>query len=221
MAIEKIKIDNKMKTIITNDWLKEFPSYKKVRPQAWKKIVGPLSFHMGYDLSYGIGIKIAFSIFNLSNPLDFTCATVEVVPKSRRYDITWQQHEAGKYLEAAAELRELSVIPIEGPVHLSQVIKAYKTHYGVEYLTIPENFEDPALIAGWAGKLDLAMECLEWGKFYYDKNCSRNKELDPTDIWYKKMLQKIHDPEGLRQTVEDQIVFHKLTKLPREELIID
>ena len=220
MAIEKIKIDNKMKTIITNDWLKEFTSYKKYKPQAIEKIVGPLSLGIGYDISYSTDVKIGFSIFNLSNPLDFMCGNVQVHPK-QRYAITWQQHEAGKYLEAAAELRELSVIPIEGPVRLSQVIEAYKTHYGVEHLTMPRYFTDPALIAGWAGKLDLAMECLEWGKFYYDKNCSRNKELDPTDIWYEKMLQKIHDPEGLRQTVEDQIVFHKLTKLPREELIID
>ena len=111
-----VKIDNKMKTIITNDWLKEFPSYKKIRPQAWKKRVGPLSFGMGYDIGHGTDIKIGFSVFNLSNPLDFTSATVSVKPKSRRYAITWKQHEEGKYKEAAEELRQLSQIPIEGPV---------------------------------------------------------------------------------------------------------
>lgn len=176
---------------------------------------------MGYDISYSTDVKIGFSVFNLSNSLDFMGATFKVIPKSRRYAITWQQHEDGKYLEAAAELRELSKIPVEGPVRLSQVIEAYKIEPFVEQLTMSRHFEDPALIAAWAGKTDLAMECLEWGKFYYNKNCAGSIRHPVTDIWYEKMLQKIHDPKGLRQTVEDQIVFHKLTKLPREELIID
>lgn len=221
MARVDIKIDNKMKTIITNDWLKEFPSYKKIKSGAWKKLVGPLSFHMGFDVAYGVEIRIGFSVFNLSNPLDFMCANIDVEPKSRRYAITWQQHEEGKYKEAAQELRDLSMIPLEGHVKLSQVIEAYKTYSTIEYETSPRYFEDPALIAAWAGRLELAKECLEWGKPLYEKNCSRNPALLSTDEWYTMMLEKISNPEALRKTVEDQIIFHKLTKLPVEELIID
>ena len=103
-----VKIDNKMKTKITNDWLKEFPSYKKTTPRFWERRVGPLSLGIGYSVDWGTDIKIAFSIFNLANPLDFTCATLRIEPKSRRYSITWKQHEEGKYKEAAEELRRLS-----------------------------------------------------------------------------------------------------------------
>lgn len=217
-----IKIDNKMKTIITNDWLKEFRSYKKIRPQAWKKRVGPLSFGLGYDMSYSTRVKIGFSVFNLSNPLDFMCATVSVIPKSRRYAITWKQHEEGKYKEAAEELRQLSQIPIEGPVTLTQVINAYKNHPdGYEYGMSVRYFEDPPLIAGWAGKFDFAKECLDWAYPYYEKFFSRHSDKKNADEWYQWMLAKISDPEGLRKTVEEQVIFHKLTKVPYEELIID
>lgn len=216
-----IKIDRKMKTKITNDWLKEFPSYKKDRPQGWRKRVGPLDFFMGYDVKYSKRIKIGFSVFNLANPLDFTCANVSVHPKSRRESITWKQHEEGKYKEAAEELRQLSIIPIEGPVKLSQVIEAYKTHKDTPYSTSARPFEDPALIAAWAGKLELAKELLDWGKPYYEKNCSRNPQKKDTDEWYKWMLGEISDPEALRKTVEEQVEFHKLTKVPYEDLIID
>ena len=149
-----VKIDNKMKTKITNDWLKEFPSYKKTTPRFWERMVGPLSLGMGYSVDWGTDIKIAFSIFNLANPLEFTCATLRVEPKSRRYSITWKQHEEGKYKEAAEELRQLSPIPIEGPVKLSQVINAYKNYPRLENKSA-RYYEDPALIASWAGKQDL------------------------------------------------------------------
>ncbi len=216
-----VKIDNKMKTVITRDWLKEFPSYKKILPQAWTKRVGPLSFDMGYNVSWGTDVKIEFSIFNLANPLGFMSATLPVRPKSRLYSLTWKQHEEGKYKEAAEELRQVSVLPIEGPVKLSQVINAYQTYPGLEYQSSPRYFEDPSLIAAWAGKLELAKKLLDWGSAWYEIRFCKRPDMKKTDEWYQSMLEKISDPEGLRKTVEDQVVFHKLTKLPYEELIID
>ncbi len=216
-----VKIDNKMRTIISRDWLKEFPSYKKIRPQAWKKRVGPLSFNMGYDVDWGTNVKIGFSIFNLSNPRDFMSATIPLEPKSRRYSITWKQHEEGKYKEAVEELQQLSIIPIEGPAKLSQVIEAYQSYPKLKYESSPRYFEDPALIAAWAGKTELAKKLLDWGSAWYEIRFCKRSDMIKTDEWYQSMLAKISDPEGLRKTVEDQVVFHKLTKLPYEELIID
>ncbi len=113
------------------------------------------------------------------------------------------------------------MIPIEGPVKLTQVINAYKNYQFVEYSTSPRVYEDPALIAAWAGQINLAKECLDWGKPFYEKNCSRAPDKRNTEEWYQWMLEKISDPEALRKTVEEQIAFHKLTKIPYEELIID
>ena len=214
-----IKIDAKKRTKITNDWLGEFPGYKKTHSQVLGKRVGPLKFHIGYDVCYGVDIKVGSSVFNLANPLDFMCANLACEPKSRRYSLTWPQHEKGLYKEAAQELKELAPISLEGAVILSQVISGYINYTG----SIVENrhFEDPALIAAWAGKLDLARECLEWGLDAYKKHCQVPYNGISFNEWYDSMLKRISNPEDLRQIVEEQVIHHKLTKVPYQELIID
>jgi hypothetical protein len=214
-----VKIDRKMRTKITNDWLMEFPSYKKFKPCAWKKRVGPLEFHAGYSVDYGTNIKPGISYFNLSNPLEFMCANLSIEPKSRRYSLTWLQHEKGLYKEAAAELRQLAPIPIEGSVTLSQIINAYKNYAG--HITDERHFEDPALIAAWAGKKDLAEQCLEWGLEAYQQNRKVPYQGTSFGDWYQSMSKKIANPEALQKTVEEQVIYHKLTKIPYEELVID
>lgn len=215
----KIKIDGKMKTKITSDWLSQFPSYKKARSQAWKKRVGPMVLNMGYNVQ-GSEYKIEGSYFNLSNPLDFLCANLTFEPKEWHcYNVKWEKHEQGRYVQSAQEMREAAPIPLEGPVTLSQVINAYKNNPELEFVSSKRELDDPILIAAWAGKVELAKELLGWAKPYYEKRFSDTKIS--TEEWYQWMLEKISDPEKLRQTVEEQIVFHKLTKIPYEELIID
>lgn len=215
-----VKIDNKMKTKITDDWLKEYSSYKKTRPCLLQKRIGPLINSFGYEVRYGTDIMMSVSIFNLSNPLDFICANLKTRPESRRKRLTWIQHEQGKYKEAAEELRQQAAIPLEGPITLSQVINAYKNYSRTESITSKRHLEDPALIAAWAGKTNLAKELLDWAKPYYEKRFN-TPSYQSTEEWYKEMLGKISDPEKLRQIVEEQVTFHKLTKIPYEELIID
>ena len=67
----------------------------------------------------------------------------------------------------------------------------------------------------------MARELLDWGRPYYDKRFGSNPDAKNPEEWYQSMLKKISDPEGLRKTVEEQVVFHKLTKVPYEDLIID
>lgn len=208
-----------MKTKITNDWLTEFPEYKKTHPQVIEKRVGPLKFHIGYDIRYSTDIKIGYSVFNLSNPLDFCCANLSCEPKSRRYSLTWQQHEKGLYKEAAQELRELAPIPLEGPITLSQIIDGYVNYTG--HICSARHFEDPALIAAWAYKLDLAHQCLEWGLEAYQEQRFVPYHRTTFGEWYDSMSDRISDPETLRRTVEEQVIHHKLIKIPYQELIID
>lgn len=218
----EIKIDGKMKTKITNDWLTEFPSYKKILPQAWKKRVGPILLSIWYEMEkLHLRYKISACYFNLSNPSEFTYAVLKFKPKDFHcYKIKWERHEQGRYHKAADDLRQQAPIPLEGTVTLSQVINAYKNFRDIEYESDERYIEDPALIAAWAGKVELAKELLDWAKPYYEKNFN-TPSRKPTEEWYQWMLEKISDPEKLRQTVEEQVVFHKLTKIPYEELIID
>ncbi len=219
MYEKDIKIDSKMKTKITKDWLVEFPEYKKTLSTTIEKRVGTIVFSIWYDVAYELDIKPQVYYFNLSNGrLDY-CGDLTFEPKSRRYSLTWLQHEKGLYKEAAQELRELAPIPLEGPVTLSQVINGYKNYK--DHIYSSRHFEDPALIASWAGKLDLAHECLDWGLEAYQKHCSVPYNGVTFGEWYESMSERISDPEALRRTVEEQIIHHKLTKVPYQELIID
>ena len=130
------------------------------------------------------------------------------------------QHERGSYKEAAVSLRQFAPIPLERDVTLSHVINGYK-NYDTIHVVSARHFEDPALIAAWCGRLDVAKDCLDWGKqAYYDR--FKGAHNFPTlDEWYEHMLNRISDPEELHRIVDEQIIHHKLQKLPYQELIID
>lgn len=214
-----MKITGPMKTKITNDLLFEFPGYKKENLASIAKRVGPLLISIGYEVRYSTDIKIGCSLFNLSNGLERMCANLDTIPKSRRDNITFEQHEKGLYKEAAAELKELFPIPLEGPVTLKQVFEGYKKYTSNPYAIRSErHYQDPALIAAWAGKLDKAQEYLDWG---YDAYMAANIFKPDPKQWYKDMQQRITDPDALRKIVAEQIEHHKLGKIPYQELIVD
>jgi hypothetical protein len=206
-----------MKTKITNDWLAEFSGYKRENPVCFSKRIGCLVIAIGYEAKSKY-IEPVASVFNLANPLDFMCANLDTVPKSRRDSITWAQHEKGLYKEAVAELKALFPIPLEGPVTLTQVFEGYKKYVANDLYCSGRHYQDPALVAAWAGKLDKAQEYLDWGCSAY-KDAKIGKPI-PVEEWYKHMQERIANPEALRKTVEEQIVHHKLAKIPYQELII-
>lgn len=214
-----VKIDGKMKTKIRNDLLKEFPEFKKSSSCSLDKRIGCLLLGIGYYINHGTDIRMKYSVFNLSNPLDFMCANLSMEPQNR-WKVNWAKYEQGLYKEMTQELRDLAPIPIEGDVTLAQIINGYK-NYDLDHVIEERHFEDPALIAAWCGRLDVAKDCLDWGKkAYYDR--FKGAHNFPTlDDWYAHMLTRISDPEALRQIVDEQIVHHKLQKLPYQELIVD
>ena len=218
------KIDAKKITVISNYLLSHLTGYKKSHPKCVSKIMGCLDISIGYSVDWGTDIKLMFSVFNLSNPRNMECANLGVEPQSRRYSVTWKEFEEGKFLEAITEIKELAAIPLEGEITLSQILNGYKNYTGFVYEE--RHFEDPALIAAWAGRPELATEYLEWGlagmKNKYGEFFVRHPNQRLTiDEWYAEMQEKIANPEQLRKNVEDQIIHHKLTKLPRYDIIID
>lgn len=219
---DDVKIDGKMKTKIRNDLLAEFSEYQKSSSCSLEKRVGCLSLGIGYYINHGTDIRFQYSTFNLSNPLDFMCANLSTEPKNR-WKINWLKYEKGLYKEMTQELRDLAPIPIEGDVQLSQIIKGYKIFIkNNEYERDERHFEDPALIAAWCGRLDVAKDCLNWGLDVYKSRCTiPNLSFSTFDEWYAHMLTRISDTEALRQIVEEQVIHHKLQKIPYQEIIID
>ena len=218
------KIDNKMVTQISKVLDAEISGYKKTLPKLFTKIHGCLAVSIGYGIEWERDIRIGTSVFNLSNPKNSLCANLDAEPKSRRSSVTWKEFEEGKFLEAINEIKELAAIPLEGDLTLSQIINGYKNYTG--HVVSSRHFEDPALIAAWAGRPEVAKDCLEWGlagvkEKYGDHGIYKNGASMSIDDWYADMQMKIANPEKLRQDVEDQIIHHKLTKVPRYDIIID
>ncbi len=218
------KIDNKMVTQISRVLDGEITGYKKILPKLFNKIHGCLDVSIGYGIEWGTDIRIGTSVFNLTNPKKLSCANLLINPQSRRYSVTWKEFEEGKFLEAINEIKELATIPLEGDLTLSQILNGYKNYTG--HVVSSRHFEDPALIAAWAGRPEVAKDCLEWGlagvkEKYGNNGIYKNGNSLTIDEWYADMQTKIANPDKLRQDVEDQIVHHKLTKVPRYDIIID
>ena len=218
------KIDPKKITIISNYLMDFLPDYKKLGKKNFSRVIGCLEQSVGYWVDWGTDIKLMGCVFNLANPLDSSCANLGIEPQSRRYSVTWKEFEDGKFLEAINEIKELAAIPLEGDLTLSQIINGYKNFTGSVYEE--RHFEDPALIAAWAGRPEVAKDCLDWGlsgvkEKYGDNGIYKNGKSMTIDEWYVDMQAKISNPEKLRQDVEDQIVHHNLTKVPRYDIIID
>jgi len=218
------KIDTKKITVITNYLLNQFTGFKKPHPKCISKIAGCVDISVGYSVDWGSDIKLMTFVFNLANPKNVSCANLDVEPQSRRYSVTWKEFEEGKFLEAINEIKELAAIPLEGDLTLSQILNGYKNYSG--HVVSSRHYEDPALIAAWAGRPEVAREWLEWGlqgmrAKYGDHRVSKGDDLMTVDEWYIQMQKRISDPDQIRQNVEDQIIHHKLTKVPRYDIIVD
>ena len=227
MFKDKPKIDNKMRTKITNDWLKEFPEYKKHPSGRIDKVVGCIVISISYELSRLYDhYEIKSAICNLLNAPKWIYAALSYRPKSRRSSLTWEQHEKGLYLEAVQELKNDGPLPLEGPLTLSKLLAAYDK-YKEEPGFSMHKLEDPSLILAWAGKIQHAKQVAEknfydWYKLVddYEKESGKKSLHKPLDS-LKEFLPRLESQQALQKQLEEQIVRFKLDKIPRYDLIID
>lgn len=242
MTVEKVehpKIDKEKQKQITEDWLKEFPFFKKFGSRQWKRRVGPIVLSMGFDVKNVTWndkpcYEVGGSYCNLLKAPEFLYATLGFEPKTTHTcNITWQKHvEDQRYKKAAQELREQAPIPLDGPVTLSQILNAYRLCHEQGNMYIESWFYDPPLIAAWAGREKLAEEWLVWAIEAYRVRLekqyeARGQEVDKNILkawippWVETVKEKIASSENLKRILEEQIIKHKLQKIPYEDLIID
>jgi hypothetical protein len=214
-----VKIDAEKKKQIAKDWQEAFPSLKKEsKGSSLSRRVGPLVISIWYTYHYGTEYRPVYSTVNLLNVTDGLYAVMSARPKTRRSDITWPQHEKGLYKEAVEELKNLAVFPVDGPITLKQIIDGYKNYEG--HIYHPVFLEDPALIAAYLQREDIAKQCLEWG---YSKFQERFGKNDPQacEEWLKSMNERISNYKVLHDLLEQEVVRYKLTKIPYEDIVVD
>lgn len=225
---QKPKITAAFKKKILKDWQTCLPGLTIDPPLCLTRRVGPLLIFVGFEVKSGReNYYPEFGVHNLSYPRDFLASILNEPLRTLRTNapdsLTVRAHEKGDYVEAAERMKAQALLPFEGPISLSMIIEAYQ-QYAIKMpaLCSASTFRDPALIAAWAGKEELAREMVEWGLTGISQWSKDSQErLGGLHGWYKDMEARISDPQKLRQIVEEQVIFHKLTHIPGEELIID
>jgi hypothetical protein len=224
---EKPKTPPSFRKVILRDWHECIPTLIIRKPMAISRRAGPLLISIGFDVRGDREYYMqGFCAHNLSNPLDFLAAALDTPLRTIRTNapdfLTVRGHEKEDYLEAAERMKKQALLPLEGPISLQMIIKAYKAYVAAGNSVSIRVVQDPALIAAWAGQNELAKDALEWGykEFATWPELSHERQ-GGLNMWYKAMQEKIANPEKLRQIAEEQAIFHKVDHIPMEELIID
>lgn len=236
MAISQLKITAAFKKKVKQNWQEQIPSLI-FDPKIFfvSRLVGPLNIRVSFDTkTFNNDYYPVFNVQNLSTIKDYLCQTMRSSLMNSRINaagekitsvvsISMNRHEKGDYIEAANLMKEQARLPLEGGVSISIIWDAYQ-RYCIEepgYFSV-SLLEDPALIAAWAGREDIARKSLDWGYETYKAWCATLQKPDPKhnpDAWLAMMKKRIADPETLRRNVVEMIKKHKLEYLPQEELI--
>lgn len=224
---QKPKITPSFKKKILKDWQAHIPTLTIKPPGSLSRRVGPLLISVGFGVARGSEYyEPGFSVHNLAQEMDFLTGILGEPLRTLRSNapdwLTVRAHDKGDYVEAAERMKAQARLPLDGPIPLSMIVAAYKKYREEHRLTTVKLIQDPALIAAWAGQGALAKELLEWGlEGFLTWPQETQNEFGGPDGWRKDMEERISNPEKLRHIVEEQVIFHKLTHIPGEELIID
>lgn len=205
-----------LKKRVLREWHAYFSNWG-VKRMSFAYIVGPLSVDIGFEARIGYSSYLpGFSVHNLSRSSDFLVAGLDLDLKnirsggSRALILRWHDKN---YRDAVQHLKAQIPMPYNPPITLNDMIQAYR-RYGDRPFHYPtqEDIEDSALICAWAGAPELAQDCLDWARDFYKEY--RDKPKQGLDRWYDDMMARIADPETLRVTAREEIIKHKLTKIP-------
>ena len=203
------------------DWHRRLPSFTIQEDSVLSRLIGPLLISVILEPQGATEVyRPQLGVHNLATPQEYIYITL------------------GEYL-IAERMKQQALLPLEGPVTISQIRKAYQDHAAQpDRFFTPELISDPILIAAWVGRQDLAEEALEWGyrellkkpqqrlvwRTQAGKTILMEHPEDPdfrgkASTWRTNMQERIAHPEILREIVKQEIIKHKLTHIPQEELI--
>jgi hypothetical protein len=243
--MSKIKLDLKLRRQIQNDWSELFPSLGKQSTDLLRRRVGPIMLSLWLEKMTSDEVyRPRSSVVPLCNNYEILGAHLTATPDLGLSFASWREHERGKGKQMAESLRKNALLPIEGSITLSMVIETYKKMISSKDYGWGEwELQDPAFIAGWAGRSEVGIAYLNWSIEKYrevnkkiegrleeakEKNdlddieryTNRLKERN-ADIWYKKAVSLVKDQKTLQDYTQKHVERMKIGKLPYEDLIID
>jgi hypothetical protein len=223
-----------IKKQITKDWNSVFPDMGVYKDLWLMKRIGPILIGISIEMTSGKDrYKIISHIHNLCNSFPTISYTLhQRVEGLRGGDliIPILVHEE-RYKHAAMKLECASILKFRADMWFSEIISAYNTYIRIEeklgHVTRfhPRHFEDILLLNSWAGKnLDETKALLNNYKqimsLWPARSLARLGEYGLKG-WYDKMETIINDRNKIIKTVEEELVNHKLQKIPYKDLFID
>ena len=137
------------------------------------------------------------------------------------------------YLESAEKIRQNSWITILGPISLEDIWQGVERHCQHFFSKGYDDFVSyevtiPIYTAIWCGEIEKAKEYLQWWDDWNVKLEARqfHKGYKATDRYLQditdhrnNILHYIDHPDELRQIVKEEVVQHKLEKVPYQNIV--
>jgi hypothetical protein len=134
--------------------------------------------------------------------------------------ITVTRHD-NAYREVAARLRAQSPLPLEGPLGLGDVVRAYRdfAHRPGQNYDAHVLFEEAALICGWAGDVEQARALISEGArliaAWPPEVC---QQIGDVEAWQWRLHSAVAQQEHLRGLADEQAQALGAEALPRAPL---
>jgi hypothetical protein len=222
-----MKLTAEIKNQIAQDWLDKFPELGIYKPMWLLRRVGPLL--VGICLNRDSGNDAYTPIFHVHNlgksfpTVSLTLYDPLLTMKSKVPQVIKVAFHADHINEAANRMKEQLLIPLSGSVALDDVLSAY-----CNYMERPMGqyplllFEDILVLLLWCGRSKDAVE--QFAEFSqrvakWSPMLNVLQNAGGFNVWQDKCRSWIADPAQIRRTVNEQIGFHKLSKVPASDLI--
>ena len=208
-------------TQITRDWQGEMPGLAIYRPRHLLRRVGPLVVGICLDRdSVGDKYKPCFHVHCLGKA--FPCVSLTLCTQLRApsggpdyVEVQWHEQ---KYKEAAARMREQSLLPLEGDLTIQSVLAAYSTHIatplGARQVAVLRR--DMIILSAWAGESAMASSLLRETLLGDPRSI---QQVGGAVAFETECRQIIDQPAMIEQTVHAQITALGLTGLPQSRLL--
>lgn len=220
---EMRKLTKTVEKIITEDWRQQLDGLAAYHPRHLLRRVGPMLIGVCLDRDGG-GEKYlpCFHVHFLG--MEFPCVSLTMctelrTPKGAPDFIQVQMHHQ-RYLDAASRLIQQAHLPLKGPVHLDQIIDAYR-----RYSTTPMGQLQAALL--YSDCVMLLAICKRQSAARRLLDESLESQSDRREFqsfggrteFQNKMRAAIENPDTIKQTVNSQIQLLAVDKLPEDPLI--
>jgi hypothetical protein len=217
------RLTKSVETIITEDWRQQLDGLAVYRPRHLLRRVGPMLIGVCLNRDSG-GEKYlpCFHVHFLGE--EFPCVSLTMCtelrnPKGAPDYIQVQMHHQ-RYLEAASRLIQQALLPLKGPIHLDQIIEAYRKYAATPMgqLHTASLFGDCIMLLAICERQTAASNLLE--KTLEELSDQQEfQSFGGRAEFQKKMRQAIEDPDNVWRTVDAQVDSLAVDTLPTDSLI--